>query len=54
MEGGAFVERPWRGQFFDYRQHQRRWLPFAGEVAWVLEDQSFVAWRGAVLAWTII
>ncbi|MBV8738743.1 MAG: hypothetical protein JO007_16080 [Alphaproteobacteria bacterium] len=35
-EGKSFVERPWCGRFYDYRQHQDRWLPFAGEVGWIL------------------
>jgi hypothetical protein len=51
-EGRGFVERPWRGRFFDYRQHLGRWLPFAGEVGWVLDGQSFVAWRGELLGWS--
>jgi hypothetical protein len=52
-EGSTFVERPWRGRFFDYREHHGRWLPFAGEVGWVLEGQAFTAWRGTLLNWTI-
>jgi hypothetical protein len=51
-EGAAFVERQWRGRFFDYRHHAGRWLPFAGEVGWVL-DGSFVAWHGRLLSWQI-
>ena len=50
-EGSGFVERPWQGRFFDYRRHQGRWLPFAGEVGWVLDGQSFVAWRGELTGW---
>ena len=53
MEGGGFVERPWRGHFFDYRQHQNRWLPFSGEVGWVLGEQTVTAWRGEILDWNI-
>jgi hypothetical protein len=52
-EGSSLVERPWRGRFFDYRRHQERWLPFAGEVGWVLEGQPFTAWRGEVLSWVV-
>jgi hypothetical protein len=52
-EGSGFVERPWRGRFFDYRQHQGRWLPFAGEAGWVLGGQTFIAWRGTILDWAI-
>jgi hypothetical protein len=50
-EGHSFVERPWNGRFFDYRKHQRRWLPFAAEVGWTLEEQTFIAWRGEILDW---
>jgi hypothetical protein len=41
-EGSGFVERPWRGRFFDHRKHQDRW-PFAGEVGWILDGQTFIA-----------
>ena len=50
-EGSGFVERPWCGRFFDYRKHQERWLPFAGEVGWILAGQTFIAWRREVLSW---
>jgi hypothetical protein len=30
------AERLWRGGFYDYRQHHGRWLPFGGEVGWIL------------------
>jgi len=53
QEGSGFVERPWRGHFFDYRRCQGRWLPFAGEVGWVMHERSFVAWRGEMLSWTV-
>jgi hypothetical protein len=50
-EGASFVERPWRGRFFDYRPHQGRLLPFGGEVGWILDGQAFVTWRGQVVSW---
>ena len=53
-EDSIFVERPWRGRFFDYREHQGRWLPFAGEVGWVLDGQTFVVWRGILLSWAVV
>lgn len=53
-EGTGSVERPWRGRFFDYRKHQERWLPFEGEVSWVLDGQPFIAWRGKILSWSIV
>jgi hypothetical protein len=29
---------PWRGRFSDYRLDQGRWIPFAGEAAWEIDD----------------
>ncbi len=52
-EGGGFVERPWRGRYTDYRGHHGRWLPFAGEVGWVLEDRPFIAWQGRLVEWAV-
>ncbi|MBN8949854.1 DUF6544 family protein [Rhizobium sp. 60-20] len=52
-EGATFVERPWRGRFYDYRWHDGRWLPFAGEVGWDVGGESFVAWRGELTNWAI-
>jgi hypothetical protein len=51
-EADGFVERPWRGFFSDYRQHQGRWLPFAAKVGWLLDGHTFIAWRGRILSWT--
>ena len=31
-EGSRFVERPWRGHFWNYRKYQDRLLPSSGEV----------------------
>jgi len=52
-EGDGFVERPWRGRFGDYRQHQGRWIPFAAEVDWVLEGQPFTTWSGVIHNWEV-
>ncbi len=30
---------PWRGWFSDYRQHNDMWIPFADEVAWVIDGK---------------
>lgn len=54
LEGGGFVERPWTGRFSDYRRHQGRWLPFHGEVGWVLEDEAFTTWKGEIDSWAIL
>ena len=52
-EGTGFVERPWHGRFFDYREHQERWLPFGGEVGWVLNGETFITWQGKILSWRV-
>jgi len=54
QEGAGFVERPWRGRFFDYREHQGRWLPFGGEVGWVLDGRTSLVWRGTLLNWRVV
>jgi len=53
-ERAGFVERPWQGRFFDYRQVQGRWIPFEGEVGWVLGGKPFVAWRGTLVSWKVV
>lgn len=42
---------PWRGRFFDYRQHNGRWIPFGGEVAWEIEGKEIVYWQGRLAHW---
>ncbi len=42
---------PWRGRFADYRLHQGRWIPFAGEVGWVLDGKEEVYWQGRLNDW---
>jgi hypothetical protein len=54
QEGAGFKERPWRGRFFDYRRHRGRWLPFRGEVGWVVDGKPFVAWRGELTEWELV
>lgn len=43
---------PWRGRFSDYRFHEGRWLPFAGEVAWEIEAKEIVYWQGHLVEWS--
>lgn len=43
---------PWRGRFSDYRRHLGRWIPFAGEVAWVIDGKEEVYWQGTLASWT--
>lgn len=50
-ENGGFVERPWRGRFSDYRKHQGRWLPFKGEVGWILDEGLVNVWQGEITGW---
>ena len=45
---------PWRGRFSDYRRHLGHWLPFAGEVAWVIDGREEVYWRCQVRAWRLL
>lgn len=42
---------PWRGRFSDYRRHNDRWLPFAGEVAWEIDGEEIVYWQGKIEHW---
>lgn len=42
---------PWRGRFSDYRRHDGRWLPFAGEVAWEIEGNEIMYWQGRIEQW---
>jgi len=46
-----FLPTPWRGRFFDYRRHDDRWLPFAGEVAWVIAGEEKIYWQGRIEHW---
>lgn len=42
---------PWRGRFSDYRLHQGRWIPFAGDVAWEIDGQQEIYWQGTIQNW---
>jgi hypothetical protein len=46
-----FLPTPWRGRFSDYRHHNGMWLPFAGEVAWVIDGKENVYWQGRIEYW---
>ena len=43
---------PWRGRFSDFRLHAGLWIPFAGEVAWIIDGQEVVYWQGRIETWT--
>ena len=49
-----FLLTPWRGRFSDYRHHNGTWLPFAGEVAWVIDGKDVVYWQGRIETWETI
>lgn len=42
---------PWHGNLSDYRWHNDRWLPFAGQIAWVINGQEVPYWRGTLTEW---
>ena len=44
---------PWEGQLADYRQQQGRWVPYSGQVAWVIGGQRNLYWRGTLTDWSI-
>jgi hypothetical protein len=44
---------PWRGEFSDYRQQQGRWIPFAGQVAWIINGVEVPYWRGVLSHWSM-
>jgi hypothetical protein len=46
-----FLPTPWRGRFSDYRLHETRWIPFAGEVAWEIDGKHQVYWQGQIESW---
>ncbi len=46
-----FLPTPWRGRFSDYRRHEGRWLPFAGEVGWEIEGEEHLYWQARVERW---
>ena len=48
------LSTPWRGRFSDYRLHQDRWIPFAGEVAWEIDGREEVYWHGRIESWETI
>lgn len=49
--GGAMVPTPWRGSFSDYRRCDGRWIPFAGEVSWIVDEQAVLVWQGRIESW---
>lgn len=52
--GAVYLPTPWRGQFTDYRLHEGRWIPFAGEVAWEIDGRPEVYWQGTIKTWACV
>jgi hypothetical protein len=48
---GRMTALPWHGRFWDHQKIGGRLLPLQGEVAWVIEGDEFVYWRGRLLNW---
>ena len=44
--GGAIVQTPWAGRWFDYERRDGMLVPTRGEVAWLLPEGPKVYWRG--------
>ena len=51
--GASFLPTPWRGQFSDYRFHEGRWIPFAGEVAWEIDGVWETYFECRLESWNI-
>jgi hypothetical protein len=49
-----FLPTPWRGRFSDYRRQDDMWIPFAGEVAWVIDGKDEVYWQGRIEQWHVV
>lgn len=49
-----FHPTPWRGRFSDYRRHNGRWLPFAGEVGWEIDGKESTYWQGRIEHWEML
>lgn len=44
---------PWRAELSDYRLTHGRWVPFAGQVAWVIDGIEMPYWRGVLSSWAM-
>ena len=53
VDGKIVEERPWSGQFTDYRRHAGRWLPFSAEVGWCVDGWLENYWRGTLTSWAV-
>jgi hypothetical protein len=46
MVGGALVQSPWHGRFWNYEEHEGVRVPVDGEVSWLLPEGARPYWRG--------
>lgn len=46
-----FAPMAWRGCFSDYRKVNRRWIPSAAHVAWVIDGREERYWQGQIQNW---
>jgi Family of unknown function (DUF6544) len=46
--GDKWVDTPWRGRFFDYKQLGPRRIPTRAEVGWELLDDFYLYFRGVI------
>lgn len=45
---------PWRGRFWDYQHSSGHLIPMQAEVAWMIDGEAFVYWRGNIEDWTLV
>ena len=51
--GALFIPTPWRGSFSGYCHHNDVWLPFAGQVAWIINGEDLICWEGRLKHWEV-
>lgn len=47
---GSYVETPWIGRFRDHREVEGYRIPLYGEVAWIIDGEETLYWRGTITA----
>lgn len=48
-----FLPTRWPWRYSDYRYHAGRWIPFAGEVGWIIEGKEIIYWQGRIEGWRL-
>jgi hypothetical protein len=46
--GSKVIPTPWKGHFWNYREHSGMQIPLDGEVAWMLPEGAKPYWRGSI------